>query len=215
MASIKIVNYATEDYDEVLPIFKSGAYSPITHAIKNNWKRPRVALFLSSALLLIPFSVKYAIMCLLLFWCFHAYCVCRRYDEFYDRCLRTDIKDRQLKFWTTLPNMYFLAKIGGKVVGMVAAQHKDEYRAKLTRMYVDENFRRLGIAKMLTEYLIQILKKRGYKNAIAVTTSPQVGAHRFYETFGFKHSRDFKIGTFLADYFTGVYLIEYIYDLQC
>ena len=35
MASIKIVNYATEDYDEVLPIFKSGAYSPITHAIKN------------------------------------------------------------------------------------------------------------------------------------------------------------------------------------
>ena len=210
---IKIVNYTKEDYEDVIPIFKSGCYEHISYGIRHGWKKPRVALFLSTSLLLIPISIKYAMICLILLWSFHAYCVYKIYDGYCSFHMSTDMKDRELQFWTTPPNAYLLAKINDTVVGMVSFQHNDDQTAELNRMSVDVQYRRLGIAKMLTEDLIQLLKKQGYKKVVATTTSNQVGAHGFYENLGFTHTRIIYLGSFMADYCSGVYILEYIYDL--
>ena len=212
-SNIKIVNYTTEDYDGVMQIFKSGCYERISYGIRQGWKKPRVALFLSTSLLLIPISIKYALICLILLWCFHAYCVYRIYHGAYSFRMNTDMKDRELKFWTTPPNAYLLAKVNDTVVGMVSFQHINEQMAELNRMAVHIQYRRLGIAKMLTEDLIQLLKKQGYKKVVATTTSNQVGAHRFYENLGFVNTRIIYFGSFWADYCSGMYILEYIYDL--
>ena len=80
-------------------------------------------------------------------------------------------------------------------------------------MSLHSDFRRLGIAKTLTEELMKMLKNRGYKSVIASTTCNQVDAHRFYEKLGFRHNKDILLGSFLSDYCSGVYVLEYIYDL--
>ena len=122
------------------------------------------------------------------------------------------MKDRELTFWTTPPNAFLLAKIDEKVIGMVSFQHQDDQTAELNRMSVHTQFRRLGIAKILTEELVEMLRDRGYKRVIASTTINQVGAHRLYENLGFRHNRDISLGS-LFSYLSGVYVLEYVYDL--
>ena len=210
--NIKIVNYTKEDYEEVIHLFKSDCYEHISYGIRQGWKKPRVAMFLSTSFPLIPISIKYAIICLILLWFFHAYCVYWRiyysYNSFH---MSTDMQDRELQFWTTPPNGYLLAKMNDTVVGMVSFQHIDEQTAELNRMSVGVQYRRLGIGKMLTKELIQLLKKQGYKKVVLTTTSFQVDSHRFYENLGFAHTRNIYLG--FPDNCSGVYVLEYIYNL--
>ena len=123
------------------------------------------------------------------------------------------MKDRELRFWTTPPNAYLLAKVNDAVVGMVSFQHINEQTAELNRLSVDIQYRRLGIAKMLTENLIQLVRKQGYRKVVATTTSNQVGAHRFYENLGFANTRIIYFGSFMSDYLSGMHVLEYIYNV--
>ena len=211
--NIKIVNYTKEDYEEVVSIFKNGCYERISYSLRHGWKKPKVALFLSTSFLLIPISIKSAIICLILLWSLHAYSIYRIFYGYNSFHMRTDMKDRELRFWTTPPNAYLLAKVNDTVVGMVSFQHINEQTAELNRLSVDIQYRRLGIAKMLTENLIQLVRKQGYRKVVATTTSNQVGAHRFYENLGFANTRIIYFGSFMSDYLSGMHVLEYIYNV--
>ena len=212
-SNIKIVNYTKEDYEEVVSIFKNGCYERISYSLRHGWKKPKVALFLSTSFLLIPISIKSAIMCLILLWSLHAYSIYRIFYGYNSFHMSTDMKDRELQFWTTPPNAYLLAKVNDTVVGMVSFQHIDEQTVELNRLSVDIQYRRLGIAKMLTENLIQLVRKQGYRKVVATTTSNQVGAHRFYENLGFANTRIIYFGSFMSDYLSGMHVLEYIYNV--
>ena len=211
--NIKIVNYTKEDYEEVVSIFKNGCYERISYSLRHGWKKPKVALFLSTSFLLIPISIKSAIICLILLWSLHAYSIYRIFYGYNSFHMSTDMKDIELQFWTTPPNAYLLAKVNDTVVGMVSFQHIDEQTVELNRLSVDIQYRRLGIAKMLTENLIQLVRKQGYRKVVATTTSNQVGAHRFYENLGFANTRIIYFGSFMSDYLSGMHVLEYIYNV--
>ena len=211
--NIKIVNYTKEHYEEVVSIFKNGCYERISYSLRHGWKKPKVALFLSTSFLLIPISIKSAIICLILLWSLHAYSIYRIFYGYNSFHMSTDMKDRELQFWTTPPNAYLLAKVNDTVVGMVSFQHIDEQTVELNRLSVDIQYRRLGIAKMLTENLIQLVRKQGYRKVVATTTSNQVGAHRFYENLGFANTRIIYFGSFMSDYLSGMHVLEYIYNV--
>ena len=211
--NIKIVNYTKEDYEEVVSIFKNGCYERISYSLRHGWKKPKVALFLSTSFLLIPISIKSAIICLILLWSLHAYSIYRIFYGYNSFHMSTDMKDIELQFWTTPPNAYLLAKVNDTVVGMVSFQHINEQTAELNRLSVDIQYRRLGIAKMLTENLIQLVRKQGYRKVVATTTSNQVGAHRFYENLGFANTRIIYFGSFMSDYLSGMHVLEYIYNV--
>ena len=213
LPNIKIVNYTKEDYEEVVSIFKNGCYERISYSLRHGWKKPKVALFLSTSFLLIPISIKSAIICLILLWSLHAYSIYRIFYGYNSFHMSTDMKDIELQFWTTPPNAYLLAKVNDTVVGMVSFQHIDEQTAELNRLSVDIQYRRLGIAKMLTENLIQLVRKQGYRKVVATTTSNQVGAHRFYENLGFANTRIIYFGSFMSDYLSGMHVLEYIYNV--
>ena len=212
-SNIKIVNYTKEDYEEVVSIFKNGCYERISYSLRHGWKKPKVALFLSTSFLLIPISIKSAIICLILLWSLHAYSIYRIFYGYNSFHMSTDMKDIELQFWTTPPNAYLLAKVNDTVVGMVSFQHIDEQTVELNRLSVDIQYRRLGIAKMLTENLIQLVRKQGYRKVVATTTSNQVGAHRFYENLGFANTRIIYFGSFMSDYLSGMHVLEYIYNV--
>ena len=65
------------------------------------------------------------------------------------------MSDPELKFFTAKPgNCLYLAFIDGRLVGTAGAHVEDEGTTmNLTRMIVDPNFRRLGIAKKLLEVI--------------------------------------------------------------
>ena len=123
LPNIKIVNYTKEDYEEVVSIFKNGCYERISYSLRHGWKKPKVALFLSTSFLLIPISIKSAIICLILLWSLHAYSIYRIFYGYNSFHMSTDMKDIELQFWTTPPNAYLLAKMNDTVVGMVSFQH--------------------------------------------------------------------------------------------
>ena len=126
--------------------------------------------------------------------------------------MKTDMKDKELKFWTTSPNELFIAKIGQNTVGMIAYQEKDSSTVDLNRLSVDPNFRRLGIAKQLIQHLLSKVKSLGYKRVILTTSVNQLGVHTLYEKIGFTYIRDVTQGGFLSDYISGVRIVEYFYD---
>ena len=109
--NIKIVNYTKEDYEEVVSIFKNGCYERISYSLRHGWKKPKVALFLSTSFLLIPISIKSAIICLILLWSLHAYSIYRIFYGYNSFHMSTDMKNRVRRFWTTPSNAYPLAKV--------------------------------------------------------------------------------------------------------
>ena len=98
------------------------------------------------------------------------------------------MKDEELKFWTTEPNVYLVAKTStNKVIGTIAYKVVSEYKAEveMCRCIVDPDFRRLGIGSLLMGHLSALAKSKGYKK-ISLITSSQNFSTKFYEYYGFK-----------------------------
>ena len=70
------------------------------------------------------------------------------------------MSDPELTYFTQRPgNCMYVAILNGKVVGTAGAHIEDEGRTmNLTRMIVDPNYRRLGIAKKLLYKILEHTK---------------------------------------------------------
>jgi ribosomal protein S18 acetylase RimI-like enzyme len=82
--------------------------------------------------------------------------------------------------------MLFLAKIGDKTIGVCGLNRYDyhgENVARLRRMYVLKEYRRLGIARKLTEEIIKNARQN-FDTIVLKTDNP--GAFAFYKSLGFK-----------------------------
>ena len=55
------------------------------------------------------------------------------------------MKDKELKFWTTNPNIFLVAETeSGKIAGCIAYRQLTENTIEMHRVNVDLNYRRLG-----------------------------------------------------------------------
>ncbi|AGN01130.1 GCN5-like N-acetyltransferase [Salinarchaeum sp. Harcht-Bsk1] len=63
----------------------------------------------------------------------------------------------------------------------------DEPAGEITRMRVDPEFQRRGIATRLVDRLEERARELGYATLVLDTTARQEGAQRLYEGFGFEH----------------------------
>lgn len=81
--------------------------------------------------------------------------------------------------------MLFLAKIGERVIGVCGLNRYDywgENVARLRRMYVVKEYRRMGIARELTEEIIKNAREK-FDTIVLKTDNP--GAFAFYKNLGF------------------------------
>ena len=125
------------------------------------------------------------------------------------------MKDKELKFWTTDPHRFLVAKTSnGKVVGCVSYKQINEETAEMNRLAVDSNFRGMKIGRKLVEECMKDAKIAGYKVMYLDTSSAQIDAFKLYEKLGFTLLRktDFGegYGAFIANYFSGLCVHAYI-----
>lgn len=85
---------------------------------------------------------------------------------------------------------WIVCEQGNKIIGYAyASQYRDRkaYRWSCEcSVYVDEKFRRRGIAEKLYKALFEILKRQGVVNVYAVITHPNPASMRFHEKMGFR-----------------------------
>lgn len=79
----------------------------------------------------------------------------------------------------------FFARYKGEIVGTASVIKVDEATFELAKLGVSESYQRLGIASMLVERCIMILKQRGIKEMILFTNQKLNAATQLYRKFGF------------------------------
>ena len=73
------------------------------------------------------------------------------------------MKDVELKYWTTKPNLFLVAETeSGKIVGCIAYRQITPNTVEMHRLSVNSNYRKLGIGRKLLETLINTAKENGY-----------------------------------------------------
>lgn len=80
-----------------------------------------------------------------------------------------------------------MASYEGQVAGTVALRKMDDGSLEFTKMAVDENFRRKGIAEALSHACFAKAAVMGVEHIILFSNSTLQPAIRLYEKLGFKH----------------------------
>ena len=80
-----------------------------------------------------------------------------------------------------------MATYKGTIAGTVGLRKVDDDTFEFTKMAVDENFRRLGIAEAISYASIEKAKELGAKKVILYSNTKNAGAIRLYEKIGFRH----------------------------
>ena len=80
-----------------------------------------------------------------------------------------------------------MALYDGNVAGTVALRKVDDTKYEFTKMAVDENFRRKGIAEALSYACFEKGKELGATSIILYSNTKNNAAIKLYEKLGFKH----------------------------
>ena len=80
-----------------------------------------------------------------------------------------------------------MALYDGAVAGTVGLRKVGEQVYEFTKMAVDENFRRKGIAEVLSYASFEKAKELGANKVILYSNTRNAGAIKLYEKIGFKH----------------------------
>lgn len=80
-----------------------------------------------------------------------------------------------------------MALYNGEVAGTVALRKTDDKTFEFTKMAVDKNFRRRGIAEQLSMASFHKAKELGADRIILYSNTLQAAAIKLYEKLGFQH----------------------------
>ena len=123
------------------------------------------------------------------------------------------MKDLELKYWTTQPNLFLVAETeSGRIVGCISYRQITPNTVEMHRLSVHSNYRKLGIGRKLLETLINTAKENGYDTMYLETWSRP--AEILYEKMKFKFFREKTYLSSVIDYLTGMKLLCYIYRMQ-
>lgn len=80
-----------------------------------------------------------------------------------------------------------MAEYGGVIAGTVGLRKVDDETFEFTKMAVDENHRRKGIAETLSYASFEKAKELGATRVILYSNTLNAGAIKMYEKIGFRH----------------------------
>lgn len=106
------------------------------------------------------------------------------WEDYFNRMSFEEYQKEGSKFWIALT-----AK--DEVIGTIGALKVSKEEVKMNSLYVNSNYRQLGIAKELYELLIKFARHQNYKRITLRTFSRFKNAINFYEKMGFiKYDKD-------------------------
>ncbi|XP_062849423.1 N-acetylaspartate synthetase [Trichomycterus rosablanca] len=107
--------------------------------------------------------------------------------NYLDCALHTDMADIEAYYMKPTGSCFWVAVLEGQVVGIVAAQGREEDNTvELRRMSVDSRFRGKGIAKALGRRVLEFAMHNNYSAVVLGTTAVKMAAHKLYESLGFQ-----------------------------
>lgn len=80
-----------------------------------------------------------------------------------------------------------MAEYDGVIAGTVGLRKVDDFIWEFTKMAVDKNYRRLGIAEALSYASFKKARELGARQVILYSNTKNAGAIRLYEKIGFRH----------------------------
>ena len=123
------------------------------------------------------------------------------------------MKDEELKFWTTPPNLFLVAETeSGNIAGCISYKQITPYTVEMNRLNVDVKYRKLGIGQKLLKTLIGTAKENGY-DTVYLETWPRP-AQALYEKMNFQFLHDKTNISTVVDFLTGMKLLCYIYRIK-
>ena len=81
---------------------------------------------------------------------------------------------------------FWIAVDGKEIIGTIALIDYKGGRGYLKRMYVQKNYRGLGVANMLLDTLLNYAKKKDYSEIFLGTIESMERANKFWKKCGFK-----------------------------
>lgn len=88
-----------------------------------------------------------------------------------------------------MPDLFLVAESEGRLVGSVIGGW-DYWRAHIYRLAVHPDFRRLGLARRLTEEIERRLRARGAVRIYALAAAKQETSVKFWESLPYEKSKD-------------------------
>ena len=123
------------------------------------------------------------------------------------------MKDMELKYWTTPPNLFLVAETeSGKVAGCISYKKLTQNTVEMHRLSVDFKYRKLGIGRKLLQTLINIAKENGY-DTVYLETWPRP-AEILYKNMEFKFFREEMYMSSVIDFLTGMKLLCYMHRIK-
>ena len=121
--------------------------------------------------------------------------------------MTSDLKDKELVFWTKSPNKFFVAKSkeSGRILGCASFKEMTLAKVELCRVAVNKEFRGLKIGENLLKFMIDLAKESGYNTMYLETSEAQKAANKLYEKHGFKsvHSVPMNVFGFNVEHLCG------------
>ncbi|KAM6949302.1 N-acetylaspartate synthetase [Aplochiton taeniatus] len=199
--AVYIREFEQADHVEVRRIFYEGIMERIPNTAFRGLKHQPQTKFLYALLTLMCFVVtkSLALTCCMPFVLMGAryYYSWKVIHSYLDCALHTDMADIDAYYMKPTGSCFWVAVLEGQVVGIVAAQgREDDNTVELRRMSVDSRFRGKGIAKLLGRRVLEFAVVNNYAAVVLGTTAVKLAAHKLYESLGFRRSgenKDYKL----------------------
>ncbi|MCC7407813.1 MAG: GNAT family N-acetyltransferase [Phycisphaeraceae bacterium] len=100
-----------------------------------------------------------------------------------------DIEDIEAAYFGDPASYFWVAELGGKIVGMIGVANEDQHVAEIRRLRVDPLWQKSGLAWRLIETAITHCRKHDYLKVVLDTRFERHAALNVFERFGFQHTR--------------------------
>ena len=101
------------------------------------------------------------------------------WEDYFNRMSFEEYQNNGSKFWIALNDKE-------EVIGTIGALRISDEEVRMNSLYVNKEYRKLGIAKKLYELLINFVKQEEYQKITLRTFFKFVNAINFYEKMGFE-----------------------------
>ncbi|XP_038831716.1 N-acetylaspartate synthetase-like [Salvelinus namaycush] len=191
--TVLIREFERTDHAEVRRIFYEGIMERIPNTAFRGILQQSQTQFVYALLTLMCFVVtkSLALTCCAPFLLMAArYFYSHKVIHSYLACaLHTDMADIEEYYMKPTGSCFWVAVLEGQVVGIVAAQgREDDNTVELRRMSVDSRFRGKGIAKLLGRRVLEFAMHNNYAAVVLGTTAVKMAAHKLYESLGFRRT---------------------------
>lgn len=199
--AVFIREFEREDREEVRRIFYEGIMERIPNSAFRGLRQQPKTQFLYALLTVMCFvvtkSVTLTCCAPLLLMGARYYYSSKVIHNYLDYALHTDMADIDAYYMKPTGSCFWVAVLDGRVVGIVAAQGREEDNTvELRRMSVDSRYRGKGIAKALGRRVLEFAVRNNYTAVVLGTTAVKLAAHKLYESLGFRqtgYSEDYRL----------------------